>query len=112
MKNLARMSIGKEPIDTPKDIGKLAKAMCAPYKLERKCLNNICNTANKAIAKLEDLGKNANEVKHERKEQKKASIDEKLASFEEKANKKNTDKVISSRKPAMKPKLAMAGAEL
>jgi hypothetical protein len=86
IKNMARIVVGKSPVNTPKEMGKLAKAMCAPYKTEKKCLNNICKAANKAIAKLDELGKNANELRQERKTN---SIDTHIASFEEKARQIN-----------------------
>jgi len=85
LKNMVRLVIGKDPIDTSKEIGKLAKAICSPYMVEKKCLSGICNAANKAIAKLEDLGKNADEIRNERKERKQQTLDEKLAACEEKA---------------------------
>jgi hypothetical protein len=113
LKNMGRMIIGKEPIETPKEIGKMAKAMCTPYKTEKKCLNSICNTANKAIAKLEDLGKNAADIRQERQERQAAKgrdnpSAEHLAEFELKAKQINAEKSLekSGKVIEFKPKTA------
>ena len=109
LKNMGRMIIGKEPIETPKEMGKLAKSMCAPYKAEKKCLNSICNTANKAIAKLEDLGKNAAEIRQERQSAKGRDnpCAEHLAEFEAKAKQINAEKAAekSGKVLEFKPKV-------
>jgi regulator of replication initiation timing len=55
LKNMARMLIGREPIDAPAEIGKLAKAMCAPHRAEKACMESIRNAADKAMGRLENL---------------------------------------------------------
>ena len=92
--NMARMLIGKDPIATPKEMGVLAKAMCVPYKAEKKCLNAIHSAAGKAISKLEELSKDANEIRQERKG---INAEDRIAAYEAKAEKLNTaksDKVL------------------
>ena len=89
LKNLLRMIVGKDPIDTEKGMGKPAKHLCATYKAEKNCLGRISDMAEKAIVGLNELGKNANEIRQERK---KPAIDEHIASFEKKAEKINAEK--------------------
>lgn len=55
IKNMARVAIGKEPLDIKKESGKLAKALAAPYKAHKSALISLGKSMNKAIAKLEQL---------------------------------------------------------
>ena len=88
LKNMFRLIADKEPIETPKEIGKLAKAMCMPYKKQMGCLNSICSISDKATAKLGELGKNADEIRHGRQQGDKApNIEERLIDAKEKADK-------------------------
>lgn len=91
LKNMFRIAVGKETVEQPKENGALAKAMCAPYRTEKKCFNSICNTADKAIAKLEDLGKSAAEIRQERQAAKehKSPAAAHLAEYEAKAKQLN-----------------------
>jgi len=57
LKNMARMVIGKEPIDAVKESGKLAKAVSAPYKAEKACLVGIRKQCDKMITVLNNLEK-------------------------------------------------------
>ena len=59
LKNMVRMLIGKEPIDTVKENGKLATALCAPYKAEKACMLGIRRQCDKMIAALNNLEKSA-----------------------------------------------------
>ena len=54
--NIGRAIMGKEPIQEVKPIGKLAKAVQAPYRFDRSCLiamHKVTNAAVKNLAKLE-----------------------------------------------------------
>jgi len=59
LKNMARMMIGKEPIDAVKESGKLAKAVSAPYKVEKACMVGIGKQCDKMINALNNLEKSA-----------------------------------------------------
>jgi len=114
LKNMFRVAIGKEAIEKPKENGALAKSMCAPYKAEKKCLNSICNTASKAVAKLEELGKNAADIRQEREDRqtgKNVGAQKHLAEYEVKAKQLNAASAeITAEKSAkiidFKPKVA------
>ena len=41
LKNMARVMVGKKPVDAVKESGKLAKVVSAPYKAEKACLVGI-----------------------------------------------------------------------
>ena len=55
LKNMGRVLIGKPPINTVKESGKLAKAVGAPYRAEKTVLLGMQKTMNKMIASLERL---------------------------------------------------------
>ena len=55
LKNMARIAVGKEPIDAKKEAGKLAKAIAAPYRADRAILLAMRKSAGKALAKLDQL---------------------------------------------------------
>lgn len=55
VKNMARVAVGKEPLDTKKEAGKLAKALAAPYKAQKKALLGLQQSLAKAIDGLEQL---------------------------------------------------------
>jgi hypothetical protein len=55
IKNMARVAVGKQPIDAKKEAGKLAKTLAAPYKAQKAALTGLRKSIDKAIAKLERL---------------------------------------------------------
>jgi len=57
LKNMARMVVGKQPIDTVKESGKLAKTFSAPYRAEKACMVGIRKQCDKMIAVLNNLEK-------------------------------------------------------
>jgi hypothetical protein len=59
LKNIGRAIIGKELIQEANPNGKLAKALTAPYRAERKCLSAIKNCAEKAISTISRLEERA-----------------------------------------------------
>ena len=97
LKNMFRVAVGKEPLDKAKEVGIIAKTMCSPYKLERKCAMANCETAKKVMTKLEELSKSSEEIKVSKKQ----SAKEHLAKCAEKAEKVNTTNIVSF--PAPKP---------
>ena len=98
LKNMFRVILGREVIEQPKENGKLAKTICAPYKAQRKCLNSICKAATKAADKLGELGASADEIRKNRQaaqqtkqaqKERKDPAAEHLATYEAKADKIN-----------------------
>ena len=55
VKNMARMFIGKEPIDAQKEAGRLARAVSAPFKIERAAMLKISGLAVAMTKSLEQL---------------------------------------------------------
>lgn len=55
LKNMARVVIGKQPIDEKKEAGKLAKTLSAPYKAQKAVLTGLGKSLDKAIASLDGL---------------------------------------------------------
>ena len=66
LKNMARMIIGKEPIDSVKESGKLAKAINAPARAEKACMLGIRKTCTSMINKLEQLNQSADAKREEK----------------------------------------------
>jgi len=71
---MARVAVGKQPIDAKKEAGKLAKAIAAPYKAQKAVLTGLKNTIDKAIASLDGLEAKAAVRQAERAVAKKPSL--------------------------------------
>ena len=54
-KNMARLAVGKPPLDAKKEAGKIAKAFAAPYKAQKGILTKLKKSIDKAISGLEGL---------------------------------------------------------
>jgi len=65
---------GKQPIDTKKEAGKLAKAIAAPYKAQKTALTGLKQSINKAITKLEQLEATATAKQSKQTVDKKPSV--------------------------------------
>lgn len=77
VKNMARMAAGKEPVQTHKEIGKLAKTIAAPYFAHRAVMTDLRRSVDKAIASIERLDKEVHsqqEKQAERTAEKKPSL--------------------------------------
>ena len=74
VKNMARVAVGKKPIDAKKEAGKLSKVMTAPYRAQAVALNGLKKSIDKAVAKLDDLEANAAERREQRSIEKKPSV--------------------------------------
>jgi len=59
IKNMALAILGKEPTQEAKPIGKLAKALTAPYRANRKCFTAMKDCTEKAIGSLSKLEERA-----------------------------------------------------
>ena len=79
IKNMARVAVGKEPLLSKKEAGKLSKAFSAPYLFQNKVLKKMKASTEKAITGLEKMESKQAEKKAERELIKKPSILEKLA---------------------------------
>lgn len=66
IKNIGLIIIGREPVDTKKENGKLTKAVAAPYKAEKAMLNGIKKAVDKAITALEVMEERQTAKKQER----------------------------------------------
>ena len=106
IKNMLRVAVGKKPIDAAKESGKLAKAVCAPYKAEKACLLGIRNQVDKMIAALDKLEKGVEANKSEKAAKpKKPTLEERLAANKAKIAEREREKPQKER-----PKLK--GAEI
>ena len=74
LKNMARVVVGKEPIDAKKEVGKMAKVISAPYKAEKAALTGLRKAVDKAIASLGSLERNVAEKQAQRTATKKPSL--------------------------------------
>ena len=102
LKNMGRVLIGKAPIDTAKESGKLAKVICAPYKAERVCLFGIKKLVNKLIAKLEQLEQKTAAKREEWAAAPKPSLAERLKENKERIKQKELEKPVPERAPKSK----------
>ena len=102
LKNMGRVLIGKAPIDTAKESGKLAKVICAPYKAERFCLFGIKKLVNKLIVKLEQLEQKTAAKREERAAAPKPSLAERLKENKERIKQKELEKPVPERAPKSK----------
>jgi len=55
IKNMARVAVGRPPIDAKKEAGKLAKTLAAPYKAQKNILTKLKGAIDNAIASLDGL---------------------------------------------------------
>ena len=78
IKNMARIAIGKKPVDTAKEAGKLAKIVSAPYKSQKSCMVSIKNLIDKTITALDNLGKKAEVNRDKAAKVKKPTLMERL----------------------------------
>ena len=110
IKNMARVLVGKKPIDTVKESGKLAKVMCAPYKAAKAINLGIKKQCDKMIAALDNLDKSV-EAKREAKaatvKPKKPTLAERIDAGKKKAAERDLVKP-----PIDKSKGKVAGAEI
>jgi SMC interacting uncharacterized protein involved in chromosome segregation len=78
IKNMARVAVGKQPIDRKKEAGRIARAVSAPYKAHKAILSKMKVATDKTIGKLTLLENTALEKKEERQLARKSSLLEKL----------------------------------
>jgi len=83
VKNMARMLVGKEPIDAVAESGKLAKAITAPARAEKSCMLGIQKAATSMMNKLEQLSQRASTIQDDRAATKKPTLMERLTEKKE-----------------------------
>jgi molybdopterin-guanine dinucleotide biosynthesis protein A len=59
MKNMGRVIIGKKTVETEKPVGKLARAVSAPFRAEKTCLTGARTAVIGAINRIEKLEQSA-----------------------------------------------------
>jgi len=102
IKNMARVMVGKKPVDTVKESGKFAKIVSAPYKAHKAALNGLKKSVDKAITKLEQLEQKT-EIKREAKSAaKKPSLMERLEAGKKKVRQREIEKPPPERVPKSK----------
>jgi hypothetical protein len=74
VKNMARVLVGREPLDAKKEAGKLAKTLAAPYKAQKAVVTKLKKSLNKAIASLERLEATTEARREHRAIEKKPSL--------------------------------------
>ena len=99
LKNMARVMVGKEPIDAVKESGKLAKAVSAPYRAQKACLLGIRKAVNAMITKLEKLEQSAEAKRGEKAADKKPTLMERLNDNKEKIKHRELEKPTPERAP-------------
>ena len=102
LKNMARVAVGKEPLDVKKEAGKLSAIIAAPYKKQKSTLIGLKKSIIKAINKLEQLENTAATVKQaERTIEKKPSLLERLEANKEKVQQKKLEMPTPERAKAV-----------
>ena len=99
LKNMARVMVGKEPIDAAKESGKLAKAVSAPYKAQKACLLGIRKAVNAMIVKIEKLEQSAETKRGEKAADKKPTLMERINANKEKIRQRELEKPTPERAP-------------
>lgn len=105
LKNMARVAIGKEPIDRKKEAGKLAAVIAAPYKAQKSVLIGLKKSLDKAITKLDKLENSETVKQAERSIERKPSL---LGRLE--ANKAKVEQI--KRDMPMPERAKVQGAEI
>jgi cob(I)alamin adenosyltransferase len=98
VKNMARMFIGKAPINAKKEAGKLARAMSFPYRAEKSCLLAVKAAVDKAIDKMEQLEQSADGYRANRPAQ--STLAAELAEGREKVQHRERERNVPERAPA------------
>jgi len=97
IKNMARVMVGKKPIDTQKEAGKLAKVVAAPYNAHKAVLTGLKNTIDKTVTTLGQLEQSAETKRGERTAAKKPTLMERLAVNKEKVKQQELEKPTPDR---------------
>jgi len=102
IKNMARIIVGKEPIDAVKESGKLAKAITAPTRAEKSCMLGIQKAVTSMISKLEQLNERATAIQDDRAATKKPTLMERLSEKKELVRQKDLERPALAHAPKAK----------
>ena len=107
LKNMARIAVGKDPIDAVKESGKLAKAFSAPARAEKACMEGIRQSAASMIGKLDKLEQSADVKRGDKAvaaqpKAKKPSLMERLNENNEKVRENDLQRAVPERAPKVK----------
>ena len=107
LKNMARVLVGKPPVDAVKESGRLAKALSAPAKAEKACWLGIRKQADKMIAALDKLEQGV-----EAKRSEKAADQPKKPTLMERLDAKKKEIKEREREEPKKERVKAKGAEI
>jgi len=96
VKNMARVAVGREPLVTKKEAGKLADALITPYQMQNSMLKKLRSTVGKAVESLESM----EAKKAERAAEKKPSLLEKLSANKERVQQAKRESPVIERSKA------------
>lgn len=97
LKNMARIAVGKMPIDKVKKSGKLAKTFGAPYRAYKTCMYKLYSSAVVGIEKIDTLSRTADAKREEKAAAKKPSLEERLNEKKEFVRQKEHERVVPER---------------
>jgi len=89
LKNMGRVMVGKIPVDTVKEPGKLAELICKPYTEHKKTSIAVLDYAQSSIATIEQRAEKAQAIRDRRSNADKPSLRDTLKENGEKAAKQN-----------------------
>jgi hypothetical protein len=104
LKNMARILVGKEKIDTPKEAGKLAAVIASPYKLAKEIATENRDTAREAISAIEEIEERSDNIRVDsaqqksdkadrgNNEQKKEAMTDRLENAKQRAQERNAER--------------------
>ena len=98
--NMARVFVGKEPVDKEAEAGKLAKRICEPYRNKIKECSGIRDGARKCIESLDNLKDRADEIRQKRGASKSDAVQEQPTKPEgEKTGPENNTDTVQGQTP-------------
>jgi len=97
IKNMGRVLTGKQPVDTVKEAGMLAKAVSAPYRADKRILLGMKKTVDKMAERLDQLEQNAATKREARAD--KPTLSVKLKENKELIRKMELEKPVPARAP-------------
>jgi hypothetical protein len=83
IKNMARVAIGRPPLDAKKEAGKLSKTIAAPYKVQKSALTSLKKSIDKAISAIDRMEQTETVKQAERVITKKPPLMQRMAANKE-----------------------------
>ncbi len=97
LKNMARVAVGKKPLDAKKEVGRIAKTVSAPCRANKALLLKLKSAVDKALGKLSQLENTALAKHAERELVKKPSLLGKLAENKERVAREQRERPVPER---------------